>query len=302
GRYGGFYTQKEIKLVVAYAAHRHITVVPEIEMPGHASAALAAYPEYSCTGGPYAAHLDAGIFHGIYDPAKDSTFTFLSNILAEVAPLFPGPYIHIGGDEVPKETWQHSADCQALMQREGLHTEAELQSWFTRRIEKTVSAQGHALLGWSEILQGGLPARAAVMDWIGGAREAAAAGHDVVMSPTGYCYFDFYQSTNRATEPKAASWSGPLTLQHVYAFEPIPTNFPPELAAHILGAQGNLWTEQIPNYRQVQYMTLPRLCALAETVWSAKTARNYPDFLHRLQTQDRRFDAAGIHYRPPTGE
>jgi len=300
GRYGGFYTQDDIHEVVKYATARHITIVPEIEMPGHSSAALSAYPQYGCTGGPFEPAMTAGIFNGIYDPAKEETFQFLADILTEVSQLFPGPYIHIGGDEVPKETWKNSADCQALMKREGLKNEEELQSWFVRRMEKIVDARGHRTIGWSEILQGGLPRHAAVMDWIGGAKEAAAAGHDVVMTPTAYCYFDFYQSANHASEPKAAAWGGPLTLEKMYAFEPMPTNVPPELQSHILGAQGNLWTEQIPNLKQAEYMTFPRACALAEVTWSAKDARDFSDFTRRLQIQFQRFDLLGINYRRVT--
>ena len=270
GRYGGFYTQADIREVVAYAAARHITIVPEIEMPGHSTAALAAYPQFSCTGGPFTNRTTGGIFTGIYNPANDETFKFLDDVLTEVIQLFPGKYVHIGGDEVPKETWKNSPDCQALMKREGLKNEDELQSWFTRRIEKFVSAHGHTMIGWSEILQGGLPQNAAVMDWIGGAREAASAGHDVVMTPTAYCYFDFYQSSNHVAEPKAATWGGPLTLNKMYAFDPMPTNVPPQLQSYILGAQGNLWTEQIPNLKHAEYMIFPRACALAEVTWSAK--------------------------------
>jgi hexosaminidase len=297
GRYGGFYTQDDIREVVKYAAARHITIVPEIEMPGHSMAALTAYPQYSCTGGPFSPSVTAGIFNGIYDPANEETFHFLADIIAEVALLFPGKYFHIGGDEVPMETWQHSADCQALMKREGLKNEEELQSWFTRRIEKIVNANGHSMIGWSEILRGGIAKNAAVMDWIGGAREAASAGHYVVMTPTAYCYFDFRQSSNRADEPKAADWGGPLTLSKMYAFEPMPTNVPPELQSYILGAQGNLWTEQIPNVRHAEYMTFPRASALAEVTWSAKDARNWDDFMRRMQIQARRFDELNLNYR-----
>jgi len=297
GRYGGFYTQDDIRDVVKYAAARHITIVPEIEMPGHATAALSAYPELSCTNGPFEPSMTAGIFYGIYDPAKEQTFVFLADVLTEVAQLFPGKYIHIGGDEVPKETWKNSADCQALMKREGLKNEEELQSWFIRRIEKIVNAHGHSMIGWSEILQGGLAKNAAVMDWIGGAKEAAEAGHDVVMTPTAYCYFDFYQSSNHVTEPKAAAWGGPLTLNKMYAFEPMPTNVPPQLQSHILGAQGNLWTEQIPNLQHAEYMTFPRACALAEVTWSAKASRDWDDFMRRLQIQAQRLDELNINYR-----
>jgi hexosaminidase len=241
--------------------------------------------------------MTAGIFNGIYDPAKEATFEFLADVLTEVAPLFPGKYLHIGGDEVPMETWKASADCQALMRREGLKDEDQLQSWFTRRIEKIVNARGHSLLGWSEITHGGLAANAAVMDWIGGAQEAASLGHDVVMTPTAYCYFDFYQSSNHLAEPKAAAWGGPLTLAKMYSFEPMPTNLPPALQSHILGAQGNLWTEQIPNLRHAEYMTFPRACALAEVTWSAKDARNWDDFLRRLRIHVRRLEALNLNYR-----
>jgi hexosaminidase len=297
GRYGGFYTQADIREVVKYAAARHITIVPEIEMPGHATAALSAYPQYSCTGGPFEPSMTAGVFNGIYDPAKEETYEFLSGVLAEVAALFPGPYLHIGGDEVPKETWKNSPDCQALMKREGLKNEEELQSWFVRRIEKVVSSHHRRLIGWSEILQGGLPQNAAVMDWIGGAKEAASAGHDVVMSPTSSCYFDFYQSSNHVAEPKAAAWGGPLTLSKLYNFDPMPTNVPPQFQAHILGTQGNLWTEQIPNFKQVQYMTFPRVCALAEVAWSTRSSCDWSDFTRRLQPHARRLDVLGINYR-----
>ncbi len=257
GRYGGFYTQDDIRDVVKYAAARHITIVPEIEMPGHSTAALAAYPQYSCTGGPFEPGMTAGIFNGIYDPAKEETFQFLADVIAEVAPLFPGKYIHIGGDEVPKETWKNSADCQALMKREGLKNEEELQSWFVRRIEKIVNANGHSMIGWSEILQGGLAQNAAVMDWIGGAKEATAAGHDVVMTPTAYCYFDFYQSSNHVTEPKAATWGGPLTLNKMYAFDPMPTNVPPALQALILGSPGQFVDRTNPQFQTCGIHDLP---------------------------------------------
>jgi hexosaminidase len=283
--------------VVKYAAARYITVVPEIEMPGHSTAALTAYPEYSCTGGPFAPQLTGGIFDGIYDPAKEQTFQFLSDVLAEVIPLFPGKYIHIGGDEVPKETWKNSADCQALMKREGLKDEAELQGWFVRRIEKIVNADGRSIIGWSEILQGGLAPNAAVMDWIGGAKEAASAGHDVVMTPTAYCYFDFYQSSNRVAEPQAATWGGPLTLSKMYSFDPMPTNMPPELENYILGTQGNLWTEWVPSLNHAEYMMFPRACALAEVCWSDHSTLNWNDFMRRLQVQADRFKAMGVNYR-----
>ncbi len=297
GRYGGFYTQDDIREVLKYAAALHITVVPEIEMPGHSTAALAAYPQYSCSGGPFEINTTGGIFKGIYDPANEQAYKFLGDILAEVSALFPGAFIHIGGDEVPKDTWKKSADCQALMKREGLKNEDELQSWFTRRIEKIVNANGHRMIGWSEILHGGLPPNAAVMDWIGGAREAAVSGHDVVMSPTKYCYFDYYQTTNHAIEPKAAGWGPALTLAKMYGFEPMPSDVSSKDQSHILGAQGNLWTEQVPNFRHVEYMTYPRACALAEVTWSSKDSRDWDDFMRCLKIHVQRFDELNINYR-----
>ncbi len=295
GRYGGFYTQDEIREVVAYARKLHITVIPEIEMPGHSLAALAAYPEFGTGDGPFAVPLRGGVNPGIYSPAKEGTFEFLQNVLAEVFELFPSQYIHIGGDEVPKGPWRNDAACQELMKREGLKTEEELQSYFVRRIEKFVNAQGKTLVGWSEILQGGLAQNAVVMDWIGGGREAASQGHDVVMTPTANCYFDYYQSRDHSTEPRAIG--GFLPLQKVYAFEPVPANLAPEFQRHILGGQGNLWTEYIPNLRQAEYMIFPRLSALAEVTWSPKDSRNFDDFKRRLKLDEQRLDRLGVNYR-----
>jgi hexosaminidase len=294
GRYGGFYSQAQVREIVAYAQVRNITIVPEIEMPGHASAALAAYPQFSCFGGPYNTDSDGGIFAGVYCAGKDETFEFVQNVLEEVSRLFPGKYIHIGGDEVPPDNWHKCARCQARMQKEGLKTEHELESYFVRRVEKILNAQHHTLIGWSEIREGGLAQNAAIMDWIGGAVEAATAGHDVVMTPTDYCYLDYYQATNQP-EPKAIG--GYLPLDRVYAFEPIPSGLEPRFQSHILGAQANLWTEYVPSLRHAQYMAFPRLCALAEVAWSPAAARNYDDFMRRLQVQARRFDEAGANYR-----
>ena len=296
GRYGGFYTQADIREVVAYAAARHITIVPEIEMPGHALAALTAYPELGSGPGPFKISMGAGVNPGIFSPAKPETFEFLQNVLTEVFELFPSPYIHIGGDEVPKGPWKNDAACQALMKSENLKNEEELQSWFNRRMEKFINAHGKTLLGWSEILQGGVAQNAAVMDWIGGGREAASQGHDVVMSPTSHCYFDYYQSRDHSTEPRAMG-GGALTLSRAYALEPVPAKLAPEFQKHILGAQGNVWTEYIPNLKQVEYMTFPRLSALAEVTWSPKSARNFEDFQRRLKANEQRLDQLGVNYR-----
>jgi hexosaminidase len=295
GRYGGYYTQADIREVVAYAAARHITVVPEIEMPGHALAALAAYPQYGTGKGPFAIPLQGGVNPGVYDPANPETFQFLDDILAEVFQLFPGKYIHIGGDEVPPGPWAHDVGCQALMQREGLKTPAELESWFIRRIETFVNAHGKTLIGWSEIAHGGLAPSAVVMDWIGGGKEAANAGHDVVMTPTSYCYFDYCQSRDYSTEPR--SIGGFVPLQKVYSFDPIPGGLAPDKQPHILGAQGNVWTEYIPNIKHVEYMVFPRLSALAEVTWSAKKERDYDDFVRRVKVDQERLNALGVNYR-----
>ena len=296
GRYGGFYTQRDIREVVAYAAARHITVVPEIEMPGHSSAALMAYPQFACANAKIALPEKGGVFNGVYCAGNDATFVFLDNILSEVASLFPGKYIHIGGDEVVKSNWMACAQCQARIKNEGLKNEKELQAYFTRRIEKIVNAHGKNLIGWSEIREGGLAPSAALMDWIGGGAESAASAHDVVMAPTKYCYFDHYQSTNHLAEPKAIG--GFLPLERVYQFEPLPGKLAPEFQAHVLGGQANLWTEYIPNLRQVEYMMFPRLGALAEVDWSLPAARDWESFKVRAAQNEKRLDALGVNYRP----
>jgi hexosaminidase len=297
GRYGGYYTQKDIREVIAYAAARHITIVPEIEMPGHSSAALKAYPQYLCQG----VKIDklpgrGGVFTGVYCAGNDATFTFLGNVLSEVAGLFPGKYIHIGGDEVVKSNWMACADCQLRIKTENLKDEHELQGYFIRRIEKIVNAHGKQLIGWSEIREGGLAPSATLMDWKGGGAESAASGHDIVMSPTKYCYFDHYQSTNHTIEPKAIG--GFLPLERVYEFEPVPQGLAPEFQSHVLGAQANLWTEYIPNLRQVEYMMFPRLGALSEVDWSPKGARDWQDFRVRTALNEKRLDIMGVNYRP----
>jgi len=303
GRYGGFYTPADIREVVRYAAVRHIKIVPEIEMPGHSSAALAAYPEYSCTGGPFYTESDGGVFPGVYCAGNDETFEFLQNVLTEVFALFPGKYIHVGGDEVPTTTWRDCPKCQARKKAENLTSDRQLESYFIKRIEKFINSHGKTLIGWSEIREGGLAQNAVVMDWIGGATEAATAGHDVVMTPTKFCYLDYYQSKDKAKEPKAIG--GFLPLREVYALEPVPANLPPQFQPHILGPQGNLWTEYVPNIKHAEYMIFPRESAIAEVGWSSKDSRNFEDFLRRLKTDQRRLEQMGVNYRPnptDTGE
>lgn len=298
GRYGGFYTQDDIREVVAYAQSRHITIVPEIEMPGHATAALSAFPDLGCFKDLGTVDIGAGVHHGIFCPANDQVYEFLGDILTEVFALFPGKYVHIGGDEVPKDNWQKCPKCQALIKEKGLKNEHELQSYFVKRMESFVSSKGRNIIGWSEIAEGGLAQNAAVMDWVGGGIEAANTGHNVVMSPTTHCYLDYYQSTNRAAEPR--SIGNFISLNKVYSFEPISEKMDPKLHSHVLGLQGNLWTEYIASFSHAEYMLYPRACALAEVGWSPKASRNYDDFTRRLQIHLKRLDQSGInHHREP---
>lgn len=279
-RYGGFYTQEEIKEVVAYAKERHITVVPEIEMPGHALAALAAYPEYSCTGGPFEVGKTWGVLDDVFCP-KDETFIFLENILSEVIALFPSEYIHIGGDECPKTRWKSCSHCQKRIKDEKLKGEHELQSYFIQRIEKFVNSKVRKIIGWDEILEGGLAPNAAVMSWRGteGGIAAAKEKHFAVMSPGSHCYFDHYQG-EPANEPLA--FGGYTTLEKVYSYNPIPTELNEAESAYILGAQANLWTEYIDTNSQVEYMLFPRLTAIAEVVWGTSNPQNYKAFEDRV--------------------
>lgn len=280
-RYGGFYTQDEIRGIVAYAAERFITVVPEIEMPGHAAAALNVFPALSCTGGPFARMAQWGVFEDIYCAGNDRTLAFLQDVLDEVAGLFPGPWVHIGGDECPKSRWNACPKCQARIQAEGLADAGELQSWFIRRIEKHLNSRGKRLIGWDEILEGGLAPEATVMSWRGmdGGIAAARQGHDVVMSPTSSAYLDYYQGDPRFEPPAIGGF---LPLATVYAFEPIPPELSAQEAVHILGGQANLWTEYVATPEHASYMMWPRLCSLAEAVWSPPAGRDWNSFLARL--------------------
>lgn len=294
--YGGYYTKDEVREVVRYASERFITVVPEIEMPGHAVAALAAYPELSCTGGPFEVETRWGIFDDVYCVGQDHTLDFLGRVIDEVLELFPGPYFHIGGDECPKERWRNCPACQARMKSEGLSTEEELQSWFVRRTSRYLEARGQRLVGWDEILEGGLAAGATVMSWRGTSAgvRAAQMGHDVVMSPTSHCYLD-YKQTSDDEEPGA--WFAPaLELRTVYGYEPTPTELTPEQAAHVLGVQANIWTERMPTESQVEYMAFPRLCALSEVAWSGPE-RDFDGFLERLVSHEKLLDRLGVGYR-----
>lgn len=280
-RYGGFYTQAEIAEVVQYATERHITVVPEIEMPGHAMAALSAYPEFSCTGGPFTVPGKWGVFDDVFC-AKDETFQFLEKILDEVSSLFPSKYIHIGGDECPKTRWKTCKNCQKRIKDEKLKDEHELQSYFIQRIEKYLNAKGKQVIGWDEILEGGLAPNAAVMSWRGteGGIAAAQLKHPVVMTPGSHCYFDHYQGDARL-EPIAIGGFTPL--EKVYQFDPIPATLKADEAQYILGAQANVWTEYILNEQHVEYMAMPRMAAMAEVLWTYPAKRDYADFFRRIE-------------------
>jgi hexosaminidase len=294
-RYGGFYTQEEIRDVVKYAQDRFIETVPEVDLPGHMSALLTAYPEYGCTGGPYKVKGDWGVFDDLLMPSE-ATFTLLDNIFAEVIELFPGKYIHIGGDEAVKNQWKKSPEVQAFIRKNKLKDEEEVQTYFTTRVAEFIRSKGREVIGWDEILEGGdLPTSTIIMSWRGveGGIHAAKHGNQAIMTPTSYLYFDYYQSKN-VNEPLAIG--GHLTLEKVYSYEPIPSELTPEQAKLIMGVQGNLWTEYIGEYEKVLYMTLPRACALSEIQWMPANTRNYEEFVGRLTRMLKRFDAMGINY------
>ena len=295
-RYGGFYTQDEIKEIVAYAKERHITIVPEIEMPGHALAALASYPEFSCTGGPFEVGKTWGVLEDVFCP-KDETFTFLENVLSEVIDLFPSEYIHIGGDESPKVRWKSCPHCQKRIKEEHLKDEHELQSYFIQRIEKFVNSKGRKIIGWDEILEGGLAPNAAVMSWRGteGGIAAAKQKHFVVMSPGSHCYFDHYQGEPK-NEPIA--FGGYTNVEKVYSFNPIPKELSAEESKYILGAQANLWTEYINTPEQVEYMVFPRIAALSEVLWGTSDPNNYnyKEFEKRLIKHFEMYEKKEINY------
>ena len=286
GAYGGFYTKDDVREIVLYAAERYIDVIPEIEMPGHSEAALQCYPEYVCKGLKN---------NGVYCAGNDGTFEFLQNILFEVMDMFPSKFIHIGGDEVSKANWEKCPLCKKRMKEYGLKNTNELQSYFIKRIERFIHANGRKLIGWDEIIEGGLPARAAVMSWRGmkGGIEAANWGHDVVMTPGSPLYFDHSQGRS-AYEPE--SWGGYNNLMKVYAFYPVPPNIDIDRRFHILGAQANLWTEQIKNLWHAEYMILPRLSALSEVDWTKLQSKNKEYFIKKIDVQFDRFAELGYNF------
>ena len=293
--HGGYYTQEEIKEVVKYASERFITIIPEIEMPGHAVAAIASYPFLSCTGKPIEVETRWGVFDDVFCAGKDTVFAFLEDVIDEVTELFPSEYIHIGGDECPKVRWENCPACQKRMKEEGLKDEQELQSYFVTRMEKYVNSKGRKIIGWDEILEGGLAPEATVMSWRGiqGGIEAARMGHNVIMTPVTHLYLDYYQC-EPADEPLAIGGYSPL--EWVYSFEPLPEELSPEEQKYILGLQGNLWTEYISSPEHLEYMAFPRVFAVAETGWTPFMKKDFEDFLARFTTQRERYDLMNINY------
>lgn len=302
-RYGGFYTQNEIKEMVKYAADRFVTIIPEIEMPGHASAAIAAYPQLSCFPDSATKHNAKvtwagseqgkqvqqawGIYPDVFAPTE-YTFQFLQDVLDEILPLFPSKYIHIGGDECPKDAWKKSAFCQQMIKDKNLKDEHGLQSYFIQRIEKYLNSKGRQIIGWDEILEGGLAPNAAVMSWRGekGGIAAAKEKHQVIMTPTGWAYFDYSQTKKE----DSLTIGGYLTVQKVYSYEPLPKELTADEVKYVMGAQANLWTEYISNPRKLEYMLFPRLSAMSEVLWSPKASKDWNSFEKRLQTQFKRYD------------
>jgi hexosaminidase len=313
--YGGFYTQAQIKEIVKYAADRFVTIIPEIEMPGHASAAIAAYPELSCFPNEStpaiptmhsAATLEAlkkpgtkivqetwGVFDDVFTPTEN-TFTFLQNVLDEVMALFPSTYIHIGGDECPKESWKRSEFCQNLIKEKGLKDEHGLQSYFIGRIEKYLNSKGRQIIGWDEILEGGLAPNATVMSWRGekGGIEAAKEKHNVIMTPGGWMYFDHQQNKKE----DSVTIGGYTTIQKVYSYEPLPKEMDPADYKYVLGAQANVWTEYMNNTAKAEYMVFPRMSALSEVLWTSKENKSWPAFEKKLLHEFKRYDNFKINY------
>ena len=298
----GHYTQDDAREIVAYAAERHITVIPEIDLPGHMQAALAAYPQFGCTGGPYEVWKMWGVSENVLCAGNDETLRFIEDIFTEIIDIFPSEYIHVGGDECPKVRWTTCPKCQKRIKQLGIKGDAKhskeeyLQSFVINHAEKFLNSKGRQIIGWDEILEGGLAPNATVHSWrgIGGGIEAARQGHDVIMSPTTFMYFDYYQSKDTDGEPLAIG--GYLPLEKVYEFEPLPEALTPEEAKHIIGVQANLWTEYMATYSHVEYMELPRMAALAEVQWCSPEQKNYEQFLQRIPQMVKTYDMKGYNY------
>ncbi|MEG1616052.1 MAG: glycoside hydrolase family 20 protein [Bacteroidales bacterium] len=300
--YGGFYTQEQVKEIVAYAQDRFITVIPEIDLPGHMLAAITSYPEFGCTGGPYEVGREWGVFDDVICAGNEDAMVFLEDVLSEVVELFPSEYIHIGGDECPKVRWEKCPKCQSRIKAEKLDLnkahkpEENLQSYVISRMERFLNEKGRQIIGWDEILEGGLAPNATLMSWRGmaGGIEAAKQKHDVIMTPTNYVYFDYYQTTDVENEPIAIG--GYLPVERVYAFEPVPQELTAEEAKYVIGAQANVWTEYIPTSEQVEYMMLPRIAALAEVQWTKPELKDFQDFQSRMPQLIAFYDRNGYNY------
>ena len=300
--YGGYYTQEEAKQIVAYAAERYITVIPEIDMPGHMRAALASYPELGCTGGPYEVWTKWGVSDDVLCVGNDNTLNFIKDVLTEILDIFPSEYIHIGGDECPKTRWKECPKCQEKIEEEGLigdknhSSEERLQSYFISYVEDFLNSKGRQIIGWDEILEGGLAPNATVMSWrgINGGIEAAKQKHRVIMTPNGYLYFDHYQSREIEKEPMAIG--GYTPVEKVYTFEPVPSTLSDEEKQYIIGTQANVWTEYISSGNHVEYMVLPRLAALSEVQWCMPQKKNYNEFLQRMTHQFEIYSSLGYNY------
>lgn len=300
--YGGFFTQEQAKEIVAYAADRYITVIPEVDLPGHMQAALAAYPHLGCTGGPYEVWTQWGVSDQVLCAGNDSVLTFIDDVLTEVMEIFPSEYIHVGGDECPKTEWQKCPKCQARIKALGLKSDAKhskeeyLQSFVINHAEKFLNDHGRQIIGWDEILEGGLAPNATVMSWRGeaGGIEAAKQKHDVIMTPNTYLYFDYYQTKDVENEPLGIG--GYLPIERVYGYEPMPASLTPEEQKHIIGVQANHWSEYIPTFSHLQYMALPRWAALSEVQWTMPEKKNYENFLNRLPQLIKIYDAEGYNY------
>lgn len=293
--YGGFYTQEEINEVVAYAKSRFVTIIPEIEMPGHSMAALAAYPEYSCTGGPFKVAENWGIFEDVFCAGNDATFSFLEDVLSEVISLFPGEYIHVGGDECPKVRWENCIKCQTRMKELGLKDEYELQTYFISRIEKFLLSKGRNIIGWDEILEGGIAPKATIMSWRGeeGGIQASEQKHNVIMTPHLYTYYNYYQASPEE-QPQAAGHI--LSLEKTYSYDPVPVDISEEQKEYIIGTQGCLWTEFFPTAELMEYMAYPRMFAMSEVGWTMLENKEFDDFITRLKRNEQRYDILEFNY------
>ena len=302
-RHGGYFTQEQARDIVAYAAARHITVIPEIDLPGHMQAALAAYPDLGCTGGPYKVWEIWGVSEDVLCAGNPETLTFIKEVLGEIVDIFPSKYIHIGGDECPKVRWKECPKCQARMDELGFKAggkrprEEQMQAYIMQQAEAFLASKDRKVIGWDEILEGGLGPDVTIHSWRGieGAVEAARQGHDAILSPVSHMYFDYYQSRDTEHEPDAIG--GYTPLEKVYSFNPVPDGLTPEQARHIIGVQANVWTEYIPTFSQVQYMALPRMAALSEVQWCQQEARDYDNFLERLPWLTALYRTCGYNYR-----